>query len=39
MNDGMTSGGWIFMTLSWGFIIGLTVFCFYKLLRTTNKKD
>lgn len=27
----MKTGGWIFMALSWGFIIGLAVFCFYKI--------
>ncbi len=32
----MTPGGWIFLLLSWGFILGLTVFCFWKVLR---KKD
>jgi len=29
----MTAGGVIFMTFSWGLIISLTVFCFYKLFK------
>jgi hypothetical protein len=28
----MTIGGWIFMVCSVGFVIGLTVFCFYRVL-------
>jgi hypothetical protein len=27
----MNAGGWIFLALSWGSIIGLGVFCFYKV--------
>jgi len=29
----MTIWGWIFLVLSWGFILSLTMFCFYKVLR------
>lgn len=32
----MNVGGWIFLIVSWGFIIILTVFCFYKVL---SKKE
>lgn len=28
----MTGGGWVFITLSWGFILGMTIFCFWKVL-------
>lgn len=28
----MNIWGWIFMLTSWGFIIGLTIFCFYRVL-------
>lgn len=28
----MTIGGWIFMVGSISFVVGLTVFCFYKVL-------
>lgn len=27
----MNTGGVVFVTLSWGFIISLAVFCFYKV--------
>ena len=27
----MRLSGWAFLILSWGFIIALTVFCFYKI--------
>lgn len=26
----MSTQGWIFLTLSWGLVIGLMVVCFYK---------
>ncbi len=32
----MKTSGWIFLISSWGFIIILCVFCFYKIL--TKKK-
>ena len=28
----MTAGGWVFMSLSIGFVVFLTAFCFYKVL-------
>ena len=28
----MTPAGWIFMTCSLGFVLGLTVFCFQRVL-------
>jgi glycerol uptake facilitator-like aquaporin len=27
----MEKGGWVFIILSWGLIIGLTLFCFAKV--------
>jgi hypothetical protein len=30
----MTIGGWIFMLVSWGLILGLLGFCLYRTLRT-----
>jgi hypothetical protein len=27
----MRVSGWLFLILSWAFIIGLTAFCFYKV--------
>jgi len=32
----MKPSGWAFLILSWGFISGLVIFCFYKIL--TKKK-
>jgi hypothetical protein len=29
----MTTGGFVFLSVSWGLIIGLNVFCFYHLYR------
>jgi len=33
----MTTLGWIILVISWGAIIALSVFCFYKILKV--KKD
>jgi hypothetical protein len=33
----MTTGGWVMLILSWGLILGLTVFCFVRVL--TSKAD
>lgn len=30
----MTTGGWIMMILSIGFVLGLTFFCFYRVLAS-----
>lgn len=32
----MRLSGWFFLVMSWGFIIGLVVFCFYRIF--TKKK-
>jgi glycerol uptake facilitator-like aquaporin len=29
----MSTGAWIFMTLSWGFVIVLNFFCFGRILK------
>lgn len=29
--------GWIFLVLSWGIIIGLNIFCFYRILSPRRK--
>jgi glycerol uptake facilitator-like aquaporin len=34
--NAVTAGGWIFLALSWGFIIALVAFCFYKVF---SKKE
>jgi len=31
--------GWVFLLLSWGFIISFTVFCFYKVFSKTEAED
>lgn len=33
----MSTSAWIFMGASWALIIGMTVYCFYKLL--TSKRQ
>ena len=35
-NGGLTSAGWVFMLCSLGFVVGLTVFCFARVLRKGN---
>jgi len=32
MNHGLTTGGWIFMLGSLGFVLWLTFYCFYRVL-------
>ncbi len=32
MNTGLNIGGWIFMLSSIGFVVGLTAYCFYRVL-------
>lgn len=32
MATGLNLGGWIFLPASWGLIIGVTIWCFVKLL-------
>ncbi len=34
----MRLGGWIFLFLSWGFILGLTVLCFLKVFLRKEMK-
>jgi hypothetical protein len=29
----VTLGGWIFMTLAWGFVVGLAAWCVVRTLR------
>ena len=35
----MTTGGWIMMVLSVGFVLCLTTFCFYRVLRTPKSTE
>jgi hypothetical protein len=37
--EGMTAEAWAFMLSVWGVIIGMTVYCFYKLLVSERKLD
>lgn len=30
----MTTGGWVMLVLSWGTILGLTTFCFARVLAS-----
>ncbi len=35
----MKTGGWIFLILSWGLLLWLNGFCFYKILRHHGLED
>lgn len=32
----MTSAGWIFVSLFWGLVIALNIFCYVKLLKNKD---
>jgi hypothetical protein len=34
----MNAGGWIFILFSWMFIIGLSVYCFYRVFAKKELK-
>jgi hypothetical protein len=34
----MRPGGWVFLILSWGIILGLTIFCFFKVFSKKELK-
>lgn len=34
----MSAGGWIFMALSWGVIIGFNLYCFARLTAENGNK-
>jgi hypothetical protein len=34
---GMTTGGIIFLVIAWGCVITLTVYCFYRVLKSEKK--
>ena len=36
MDADLTTGGLLFMVLSWGAIVALCVFCFAKILKTKD---
>ncbi len=35
----ITLGGWLFLILAWGSIIGLSLFCMIKVLRSEKDKE
>lgn len=35
---GLNLGGWIFLVTAWASIIGVTIFCFKRVLITHNRK-
>ena len=35
----MTLAGWVMMILSVGFVLSLTIFCFYRVLRTPKTTE
>ena len=34
---GLTAGGWLFLVIAWGVIIGVTVYCFRRLFQTQDR--
>ena len=34
----LTAGGWVFLILAWGGILALTLFSFYRLIKTQDRK-
>lgn len=34
----MTLSGWILLLFSWGLILGVTIYCFIRVLATKNLK-
>ncbi|VAX20503.1 hypothetical protein MNBD_NITROSPINAE04-472 [hydrothermal vent metagenome] len=34
----MTAGGWVMITLSWSFIIGLSAFCMKRIIGLKNSQ-
>lgn len=34
---GLTAGGWLFLVLAWGVIIGVTVYCFSRLFQAQDR--
>lgn len=38
MAQGLNLGGWIFLLASWAFIIGLTIWCFARILGTKKSE-
>lgn len=39
MNQGLSTWGWISLAVAWGTILGLTVYCFSRVLLAKKKKD
>jgi hypothetical protein len=35
----MTAAGWTLMLLSVGFVLALTAFCFYQVLRSSDPRE
>lgn len=35
----MTTAGWVFLTLSWGGILALAVFCYLRILKSNQRKE
>jgi NSS family neurotransmitter:Na+ symporter len=39
MNQGLSLWGWIFLAVAWGTILGLTVYCFGRVLLAKKRKE
>ncbi len=37
-STGLTVGGTIFLTLAWGGILGLSIFCFYRVFSSRDRR-
>jgi hypothetical protein len=35
----MSALGWVFMLVSWGFILGLAIYCFYRVLAMPRDRE
>jgi uncharacterized membrane protein len=35
----MTTGGWLFLLFGWGVVIGLTVWCLYRIFTGKSTPD
>jgi len=39
MEQGLTVSGALFMAISWGLVIGLNLYCFYKILSSEGNGE
>jgi len=39
METGLTLPGWLFLIFAWGSIIGMTIFCFWRILMSQRERE